>query len=174
MSARRGGLAASAGLGLAVTLALAMGAGCGSSPAETAVALDVYNDGGSAPAERPSEIAVSWLDDYGFLFQDRIFVVPPGDGSYLGNVMVRVFVADVGRRRALVRGRVAGAAAAVSEGWGVSEAGPGGSLPSIRIDLQALTAGVTDPNDADGDDVPDPIDNCPGLYNPKQSNLDCP
>src|SRR4029079_8720976 len=116
-------------------------------------AVDLYNgDGAAAAPPRPAEVALSWLDDFGFLSQDRISMVPPGDGSYLGNVMVRVFVADVGRRRALVRGRVGGAD--VSEGWGTSEAGPGGALPSIRITLQALPAGAAALDDADADGVP--------------------
>jgi hypothetical protein len=131
----------------------------------------VFNATGAGAPPRPTSITVSWLDRYGFLFQDRLFPVDPGSGSYLGNLQIGIYVADEGPRRAIVRGEVGGPP--ISEGWGVSDGVAGQPPPPISITLQALPAGQPDPNDVDLDAVPDAVDNCPSVTNPQQNPNDC-
>ena len=72
----------------AVALAMLAAAGCGGGAApRTTVRVDVFLDTGAAAPARPSTITISWLDVYGFLFQDRLFPVAAGTGNYLGNVL---------------------------------------------------------------------------------------
>jgi len=101
-------------------------------------------------------------------------VVPPGMEPYLGSVVVSVYTADLqalGQRRVLVHG-LAGATP-ISEGWATFEppkdqGEEGQPEPPISITLQA----GADLDDADGDGIPDAIDNCP-QPNPDQQMGDC-
>jgi hypothetical protein len=165
----------SASVHRAIVLAAVAGAlaGCGG-PARTELSVDIFNDPNATEADRPATVTLSWLDDYGFLVKDRMFVVPAGTGSYLGNVVVRIFVVDYGRRRAIVRGQLQLGGQNTSEGWGMGDHLLGDPEPPIPVMLHLLPAGAPDPYDADGDGVPDAVDNCLGLANPDQGPNDCP
>jgi hypothetical protein len=150
--------------------ALAVAAGCGEAPPTTEMRIDLWNGDGTAALERPATVTLTWFDEFGVLFKDRSFAVPAGPGTYLGSVIVRAFEADLARpmstRSAVARGQAGGVA--ISEGWGKLELGTGVAVPPLEITLQPLPASGPDPNDADGDGVPDPIDNCPSP-NPDQT-----
>ena len=163
-------------------------AGCGEDPPRTALRVELWNGGGAAAgdggaaavdggapataaAPRPTSVTLSWLDAYGFLLKDRPFAIADGTGAYLGDLLVGAYVADAGSRRAIVRGWRAGQA--ISVGWGSTSFAAGQPAPPVTVQLLPLQAGAPDPNDADHDDVPDAVDNCPGLPNADQTNQDC-
>src|SRR5437870_1948210 len=102
MNGRNGRAAAFAALAAAAII------GCGGQAPRTSVRVDVFNATGAGAPPRPTTITLSWLDHYGFLFQDRLFPVAAGSASYLGNLQVGIYVADEGPRRAVVRGEVGG------------------------------------------------------------------
>jgi hypothetical protein len=159
---------------LALGAALAASAvGCGTQPPRTSVRVDFWDATGTFAPVRPTAISLSWLDDYGFYFQDRTFAVPSGAGDYLGNVLVSAYDADAGPRRAFAFGLVGGSSTPVSIGWAVGEQSADEPELPMTIMLNALPASGVDPYDGDGDGVPDQVDNCPGLNNPDQSNKDC-
>jgi hypothetical protein len=154
-------------LALALAPGLALLAGCGQQPPRTDLHVDIWNGDGTSALARPNALTLSWLDSFGFLVKDKSFAVPPGMQPYLGSVVVSVYTADLealGQRRVLVHGLVG--ATPVSEGWAMFE--PGQPEPPISITLQA----GADVDDADGDGIPDPIDNCP-QPNPDQQKGDC-
>jgi hypothetical protein len=157
-------------LTLVVAAAVCLSA-CGAAPARQSLRVDIFNDAGATAAPRPTAVAVSWLDIYGYLFQDRVFAIPAGTGDYLGNVLVRMYVADVGLRRVIVRGQAGGQT--VSEGWGISDPEKGESERPVAVTLAPVPAGAADLDDGDKDHVPDPVDNCLGLANPMQLPGDC-
>jgi hypothetical protein len=153
---------------LVVAATLALAAGCGGGPARTDLRVDIWNGGGTYMPTRPTTVTLSWLDNYGFLFKNRLFAVPPGTQGYLGSVDVRAYVADLTTaRRALVRGQLDGRD--ISEGWGSFVPVDGQPNPPIEVNLQALSDDGTDPFDTDGDGIPDAIDNCPSIPNPDQT-----
>jgi hypothetical protein len=130
-------------------------------PAPGAILVEV----GLAPgAQTPDEIRVFVYDDTGVLWSD---VRVPGQGplvprsaTELGTILIEPGV-TVGDLRLDLRGLSSGAL--VAEG-------------TLRIPAASATGGTFEvtlasalPADSDGDGVPDPIDDCPSVPDPKQA-----
>jgi hypothetical protein len=150
----------------------ALGAGCGSQPPRTSARVDLWNQSDPPQPPRPASVHLWWLDDFGFLFSDRPFAIPPGTGDYLGNVLVGAYAADAGPRRAIARG-VLDSGDVVSEGWANGVESASEPQKPMEVKLKALPAGMPDPYDSDQDGVPDEVDNCPNKPNPDQKNGPC-
>ena len=150
-----------------MALALALAAGCGSptaQPAPGSVLLDVRLDAG---AQMPDEVRLSAYDDTGVLWQDARFpdsgALAPRSTTDLGTILLEPG-ATAGALRIDLRGLLRG----VLVGEGTLTI-PAASISGGTFTI-ALSASL--PPDADGDGVPDPIDDCPSVPDPRQTG--CP
>jgi hypothetical protein len=143
---------------------LAAPAGCGKSTQleAGAVMLDLSMAGG---VTAPDELQISVYDDRQPLWKDRRVpeagALTPESATHLGTVLIQPGAAQGALR---VHVRALAASARVADGTLSIPAGSRGTFP-----LQ-LAADV--PADADGDGVPDAIDDCPGVANENQGG--CP
>ena len=143
---------------------LAAPAGCGKSTQleAGAVMLDLSMAGG---VTAPDELQISVYDDRQPLWKDKRVpeagALTPESATHLGTVLIQPGAAQGALR---VHVRALAASARVADGTLSIPAGSRGTFP-----LQ-LAADV--PADADGDGVPDAIDDCPGVANGNQGG--CP
>jgi hypothetical protein len=152
---------------IALALAVFSAAACRSSkeiPEPGAFVLDVKL---AAGAQTPDELRVFVYDDTGALWNDvRVPAegpLVPQSAADLGTILIQPGV-TVGDLRFDLRGLSSGAL--VDEG---TLQIPGASAAGGTFDV-TLAAGL--PADGDGDGVPDPIDDCSGVPDPKQAG--CP
>jgi hypothetical protein len=146
--------------------ALALGCGSATEVPEAGAILLRVSVGAGMPM--PDELRVSVYDDTGALWRDARFPedgAPPAarGGRSLGTILIQPG-ATTGALRIHVRGRMAGARVLD----GVLHIAPGDrARGTFDVELQADV-----PDDVDGDDVPDAIDDCPSASNPAQGG--CP
>jgi hypothetical protein len=152
---------------IALALAVFSAVACRSSkevPEPGAFVLDVKL---AAGAQTPDEMRVFVYDDTGALWNDvRVPAegpLVPQSAADLGTILIQPGV-TVGDLRFDLRGLSSGAL--VDEG---TLKFPGASAVGGTFDV-TLAAGL--PADGDGDGVPDPIDDCPGVPDSKQAG--CP
>lgn len=147
-------------LALSGMFAATAATGCGknSQLEPGAVLLDVSVDPG---VTTPDELRVFVYDDTGALWNDARVpaagALAPETATHLGTVLIQPG-ATQGKLRVHVRGFVA--SARVGDGTLSIPAATRGPF-ELRLDA-AL------PRDDDGDEVPDAIDDCPGVSNPEQ------
>jgi hypothetical protein len=150
-----------------LALALVATAGCRSAteqPGPGALLLDVHLAPG---AQTPDELRLSAYDDTGPLWQGARFpasgALAPRSATDLGTILLQPG-ATVGALRIDLRGLLGGVL--------VDEATL--SIPSASISggTSDVTLSTSLALDGDGDGVPDPIDDCPGVADPAQTG--CP
>jgi hypothetical protein len=138
-------------------------AGCGPTPARsTSLYLTVEIASGAAP---PDELRISVYGDQGALFADgrlpSIGALQPQSATTLGTVTIYL-PATTGHARIDVRGLMGG----LAHLEGATEADV---LRDRQLPVTVTLQGAALP-DADGDGVPDQIDNCPASSNAGQSD----
>jgi hypothetical protein len=148
---------------LALLIVLTLGAACRSAKTEPEAGAVLVHVKCAPGAPTPDELR-AWVYDEGGVLWDGVRI--PADGALapasaqdLGTVLIQPGQIR-GQLRVHMRGYAAGAR--ISDGTlAIASPGTGGRVYDLVLDA-AL------PPDADGDDVPDAIDDCPAAANPAQ------